>query len=110
MLFGKGLGIGSNVVNSAITQSEDITAPTGVDLSHARADSTPLALINQIGLVGTFLFYLALALAAWKDRQAMPVYVIIFLAGITINLLELFPVNFLLGLLLGRSLLMAPRT
>lgn len=108
ILLGKGLGVGSNVVNSAVTHSESVTEPTGVNLFHARADSTPLALINQIGILGTLLFYLVLTLAAWRDRQALPVYLIIILAGMTINVIELFPVNFLLGLLLCRSLLMCP--
>jgi hypothetical protein len=52
ILFGKGLGIGSNIVNSAIKQSKAVEEPAGVDLFHARADSTPLALFNQIGIVG----------------------------------------------------------
>jgi hypothetical protein len=103
-LFGKGLGIGSNLVNSAVTQSKAVQAPAGVDLFHARADSTPMALLNQVGAVGALLFYLTLITAAWRDRRAVPVYVVIFLAGMMINLLELFPVNFLLGLLLCKSL------
>jgi hypothetical protein len=77
----------------------------GVDLFHARSDSTPLALVNQIGILGTLLFYLTLIAAARRDRRAVPVYVGIFLAGMMINLLELFPVNFLLRLLLCHSLL-----
>ncbi|MSR12851.1 MAG: hypothetical protein EXR84_13890 [Gammaproteobacteria bacterium] len=105
ILFGKGLGLGSNVMNSALAQSTTIAKPT-VDLFHARTDSTPLALVNQIGIVGCLLFYLMLGVAAWRDRRAAPVYVIIFLAGMTINLLELFPVNFLMGLLLCRSMLL----
>jgi hypothetical protein len=94
------------VVNSAISHSKAVKEPAGIDLFHARTDSTPTALINQIGVVGTLLFYLMLAQAAWRDRRALPVYVVIFLAGMMINLLELFPVNFLLGLLLCRSLLL----
>jgi hypothetical protein len=108
VLFGKGLGIGSNIVHSALAQSKTVSRPAGIDLFHARTDSTPMALLNQIGLVGALLFYLMLAIAAWKDRNALPVYIIIFLAGLTVNLLELFPVNFLLGLLLCRSLFLDP--
>jgi hypothetical protein len=105
IIFGKGLGIGSNLVNSVVNQSDTDTEPEGVDLYHARADSTPLALLNQLGIVGVSLFYLTMALAVWRDRPLFPVYAVLFLASITTNLLELFPVNFLLGLLLCRSIL-----
>jgi len=102
VVFGKGLGIGSNVVTSALAQSTSLSKPS-VDLFHARTDSTPLALVNQTGIVGMLLFYLMLGVAAWKDHRAAPVYAILFLAGLTINLLEFFPVNFLMGLLFCRS-------
>lgn len=105
ILFGKGLGIGSNIVNSVVMQSGDIAEPEGVELIHARADSTPLALVNQIGIIGTLLFYLVIAVAAWRDPRAGPVYLILCLASLTVNLLELFPMNFILGLLLCHSLL-----
>lgn len=107
ILFGKGLGIGSNIVNTVVSQSGNIEEPEGVDLFHARADSTPLALVNQIGIIGTLFFYLAIAVAVWRDPRAGPVYLILCLASLTVNLLELFPMNFLLGLMLCRSLVIA---
>ncbi len=75
ILFGKGLGIGSNLINSAVAQSKTVQEPTGVDLFHARADSTPLALLNQIGVVGTLLFYLTLTAisATMASFVAVPV-------------------------------------
>jgi hypothetical protein len=110
VLFGKGLGIGSNIVNSAVTHSEAVAEPESIDLFHARTDSTPMALINQVGIMGTVLFYLTLCIAAWIDRRALPIYAVLVLAGMTTNLLELFPVNFLLGLLLCRSYLLGRET
>lgn len=104
-LFGKGLGIGSNVLTSAVIQAPAFEEPESVDLHHARADSTPMALINQIGIVGAGLFYLLLGMAAWQDRLCIPACFLIALASLATNVLELFPVNFLLGLLLCRSLL-----
>lgn len=100
LLFGQGLGIGSNIVQSATTYAEFIETT----LPRATADSTPMAMIHQVGLVGTALFYLLGAAAAWRDRRALPLFVLLFLAGMTVNLLEFFPVNFLLGILLCRSL------
>jgi len=64
-----------------------------------------MALIHQLGLTGMLLFYWLIGTAAWKDRRTLPLYVLLFLAGMTVNLLELFPINFLIGILLCRSLI-----
>ena len=92
---------------SSVALSTGKTAPEAADVYNARADSMTMALINQIGVLGMLLFYALIALAAWRDRPALPIYLVMFLASLTINLWELFPVNFMLGLLLGRSLLFA---
>jgi len=101
LLFGHGLGVGSNIVHSGATYF-DVEA---AELPRANSDSMPMALLHQLGLVGLLLFYLLLAAAAWQDRRALPAYAVLFLAGMTVNLMELFPVNFLMGILMCRSLL-----
>jgi hypothetical protein len=60
-------------------------------------------LISQVGFIGFFLVYGLLFLAVRNDLQARIFYVSIILASLTVNITELFPVNFILGLLLARS-------
>jgi len=49
-------------------------------------------------------FYLLL-LAAWRrDETARPFYEVLLLVSLTLSILELFPVNALLGLVLSRSI------
>jgi len=109
LLFGKGIGIGSNVLTTMVSRSKensqtDIKTPDASTLQHARTDSTPLALLNQFGILGTLFFYLTLLFAALNDRRSTPIYLILVVAGMAINIMEFFPINFLLGLLLSRSL------
>lgn len=97
---GHGLGVGSNVLNSLKSHSSQLD---DIDIPHAPADSTPMALVHQMGLIGLILFYGMLVHAAWRDRKARLVYAVLGLASLTVNLTELYPVNFLLGLILCRS-------
>jgi len=103
LLVGRGLGVGSNVVNSAAEQFSDPKIRSALAFPNVSADSTPMALMHQMGLAGVLMFYLMIGLAAWRDPRARPIYLVLFLASLTVNITELFPVNFLLGLLLCHS-------
>lgn len=104
VMFGKGLGVGTNLANNidmyyhSYGQSLDQSIST-----KAYADSTPMALLQEAGLIGLLAFYFLLAYAAWKDRTATVLYFIIALASLTINVMEFFPLNVLFGILLARS-------
>ena len=68
------------------------------------------SLLTQLGLVGALLFYGALAWAAQLDRQARIFYVIVAACSLTLQITELFPVNFLLGIVLAHSVVVARQT
>lgn len=106
MLIGKGLGTASNLAN----QLAPYLPPELASFPRLAADSTPLALLHQWGLLGGGLFYAALGLAAVRDPAARPVFTTLILASLTVNVLELFPANFLLGLLLCRAAGLAVET
>lgn len=105
LLFGQGLGVGTNSVMSLLHLFPGLlpagTASGAVFIS----DSTPTALIAQMGAVGLVLFYGLLAYAAWHDRKSAVFYMLVAIGSMTINLTELFPVNILLGLMLAHSLM-----
>ncbi len=110
VLFGKGLGVATNVTANLLVDWQ--AGPPGRVASDQVfiADSMPLSVGLQLGWLGIFLLYLLLLRAAWRDRQAWGVYGVIFLASLTMNIQELFPVNFILGLLLARNLRTDPAT
>ncbi len=100
-LFGQGLGTGSNL----LFQLRDFFASSmpvnqSIDFS---TDSTPLLLIIQIGLIGCALFYSLLLKAMMVDKQLKAVYVVFILCSLTINIIEVFPLNIILGLMLAKS-------
>jgi hypothetical protein len=72
-------------------------------LSRVPADSTVTALMMQIGVLGTLLFYAMLLWAGFRDRSARMFYAIVAVCSLTLNVTELFPVNFLLGIALARN-------
>ncbi len=98
LLLGRGLGAGTNTAVSLLMDWKASDNPVVFI-----ADSTPLMLTAQIGIIGLFLVYGILFLAARIDPQARIIYLSIILASLTVNITELFPVNFILGLLLSRS-------
>lgn len=107
LLFGRGLGAGTNTaVNLMTNLSAEVYHGSGSSIVFI-ADSTPLMLVAQIGIVGFFLVYGVLFLAAYNDQQTRLLYLCIILVSMTVNVTEFFPVNFILGLLLSRSLLYA---
>ncbi len=103
LMFGRGLGAGANTAVNLLMDWQD-SASHGVG-NHVIfvADSTPLMLTAQIGLIGLFMIYGILFLAIRNDPQSRIFYFSIILASLTVNITELFPVNFILGLLLARS-------
>ncbi len=103
LLFGRGLGAGTNTaVNLLMDWSANSMHGGGSHFVFV-ADSTPLMLITQIGVVGLFLVYGVLLFAARIDPQSRIFYLSLILVSLAINITELFPVNFILGLLLARS-------
>ncbi len=108
LLFGEGLGVGTNAaVHWRVFVAAEV-AELPSTWWFAGSDSTVHSLIGQIGLVGGAGFYALLAWAAWRDARARPLYAVIALASLAINIVELFPVNLLLGLLLAHSAGKAP--
>ena len=94
-IFGQGMGIASN---SMLQVNRFFPTEQAVLFS---VDSTPLLLIIEIGFIGCVLFYCLLIVELIKDRQLRFAYLMIFLASFTTNIIELFPVNILLGLMLA---------
>lgn len=103
-VLGSGLGVGTNTLAN-LTQSGvlDLRPPMG-GLSVISPDSTIAALVWQVGLSGAALFYGLVGWAFWRDRAARLFYFMIVLTSLTQNIMELFPVNFLLGLALAHSI------
>lgn len=106
LLFGRGLGAGTNAaanlyMDFALDQAPENLRPGIVFI----ADSTPLTLLVQIGVVGTCLFYGLLVAAAFRDRQLFPVYLILGAGSLTLNICELYPANLLMGFALAHSLM-----
>ena len=102
-LFGSGLGAGSNAAWSLVYDPPSDAAGVPSPYETFRADSTLGALVIQIGAAGALLFYAVLLWAALRDRPGRLFYGIIALCSLATNVTELFPVNFLLGIALARS-------
>jgi len=101
LLWGYGLGAASNTANNLL---RDWSKEGGQGGPLFVADSTPTLLLAQTGLVGLVLVYGLIATAACRDIQARPLYVLLVLASLALNLPEAFPMSVILGLLLARSL------
>ena len=95
--FGRGLGVNTNT-DLNLGKAGDVAA-----VLPRPADSTITGLIIQIGVLGTLLFYLILAWAAYRDARTRIFYAVLAAASLTLNITELFPVNFLLGIALAHS-------
>jgi len=106
--FGQGLGVNTNIALN-LQQTEQVDNAVAGAVASAPAlrptDSTLTALMVQLGAVGTGLFYALLFWAARKDATARPFYAVLALCSLTMNITEVFPVNFLLGLALAHSAL-----
>ena len=77
----------------------------GKGLFHGKsADSLPTHLLLVGGLIALVAFYGLLIWAWWYDRQSRPLLVTA-MSSLTLNIVELFPVNFLLALSINHSLM-----
>jgi hypothetical protein len=104
ILVGHGLGFGTNTASN-LNFSAPTSTPAALGVAAPRfADSTVIVLLTQLGILGIVAFYWLLGWAFWRDPIARPTYAVIALASLTINITEVFPVNFLLGLALAHSL------
>ena len=93
IVMGHGLGWGSNTAASASAFGWQGVGAQSLD-ERQPADSTLVALVRQVGLLGSAAFYLMLATAWRQDRPLRPFYLVLAVVSLTINVLELFPVNF----------------
>ena len=104
LVAGRGIGAGSNAAANASGAS---LAPIG-RVKPAQepfyADSTITSFLMQFGLAGVAAWLLLLAWAWQRDPLARPFYLLLAIASLVINVTELFPVNFLLGLALAHTL------
>jgi hypothetical protein len=103
ILVGRGIGYGTNTVTSLHTDAPSSLGSIAAPVTLA-ADSMVTVLLLQLGLIGVILFYSILVWAYLRDAQARPVYLVVAISSLTININEVFPVNFLLGLVLARTL------
>lgn len=103
-MLGHGLGVGTNTL---ITLSREglVQLPQGQfpRVLLESIDSTPLALLAQVGFAGCVLFYCLLFRSVRLDVKARPLLLIMLVASTMINLTEFFPINVILGLLLARG-------
>lgn len=102
VLFGYGIGAGSNLLlqlQSVFTIEPLVSFPVRFSI-----DSTPLSLVIQIGLAGCAFVYGLMIAAFFKDRRRRGLYMTFIFCSLTINIIEVFPLNILLALLLSTSL------
>jgi hypothetical protein len=103
-LIGHGLGYGTNTAsNLAAISATPVPAVLGAN-ERFFPDSTVTGLLTQLGIIGIAAFYWLLGWAFWRDPAARPAYLVIALVSLTMNITELFPVNFLFGLLLAHTI------
>lgn len=92
--FGRGLGHGANVLKNL---GLSIERPT---------DSAVVAILVELGLFGVASFYALLTWGMLRHVALRPFFVATAVCSLFLNIIELFPLNFLLGLALAAS--MAP--
>ena len=103
LLFGHGLGVGSNTIlqiQSFFPFEEFAQLPVKFSV-----DSTPLLLVIQTGIIGCTVFYGLILYALHIDVQKRSAYIVFILCSLSINIIEVFPVNIVLALLLSTSLM-----
>ncbi len=106
IIFGRGLGVGTNAAANHLADPAALL-PENIDpgaWGFFYSDSMPTVLLLQLGIIGIVAFYWLLAWGFLVDRVARPAYLVIALASLTLNINEVFPVNFLLGLMLMHSI------
>ena len=108
LLFGHGLGAGTNTImqiQSYFPFEEFARLPVKFSV-----DSTPLLLIIQTGVIGCAIFYCLLLYAMIKDIKKRSAYIVFILCSLSINIIEVFPLNIVLALLLSASLMLKAQT
>ena len=104
-IFGNGIGYGTNAALNMFQRNYTNKTVFGHDAVPLRSDSTITAMFWQIGIIGVVLFYTMLFLAMVRQNKARLFYLTIILTSMTINITELFPVIFLLGVALASTFL-----
>ncbi len=99
VLFGRGIGLGTNASFQSPVGIGNILPAAGNPA--IGGDSAVSSLLLQTGVVGAALFFAALALAWKRCPAARPLVLALGLATLMLNVPEAFPVNILLGLSLG---------
>lgn len=107
LVAGQGIGAGTNAAANVTAASPSAHARTQPVPEPFYADSTLTSFLLQFGLLGVA-SWLALLVWAWaSDPPARPFYLVLAIASVVMNVTELFPVNFLLGLALAHTLVAA---
>ena len=109
-LFGSGLGVDTNTTGMLVRMLGADAFPRYARLPSGAAESMLTSLLTQLGLVGTLLFYGVLAWAAMRDSPARVFYAIVAMCSLTLQVAEIFPVNFLLGVALAHSVVAGGNT
>jgi hypothetical protein len=99
ILFGTGFGLGTNAVGRLRGRDFSDAIP-----DRPVGDSTPAALLWQVGLVGAACAYALLACGLLFDPTSRAIGITIAVSSIALNIGELFPVNLILGLWLANAL------
>lgn len=94
ILFGKGFGYGTN---SLYTIFPDIGEQYGFI-----PDSMYISMIAQVGVLGLLFFLIINIYAYAKSKNPIKDIILVFLfCGLTVNILELYPVNWIYPIVLG---------
>ena len=106
LLFGRGLGAGANLAITLAGSGLGPTATAGGQPAPwlGSPDSTVITLFAQTGLAGVLAGYGLVVYGMVRDPAARPFYLVLILASLMHTVSELFPVDFLLGVALSRSL------
>jgi hypothetical protein len=97
------LWTGEGLVTSPPESSERQSLSSLAAARPRGTDSTLILLIQEFGVPGAVLFYVAL-IAAWRrDDAVRPLLLAVGLGSLTLNMAFAFPMNFLLGLALARG-------
>ena len=103
LLFGHGFGAGSNTllqIQSYFPFEQFANLPVKYSV-----DSTPLLLIIQTGIIGCTVIYGLMLTEFVRNKHARPAYLTFILCCMTINIIEIFPLNIVLASLISTSLL-----
>ena len=101
-VFGQGLGYGTNASLTVLKDAPEAMprSSTGEAFS---ADSMVTSLFIQMGAVGVALYFGLLAWAFWVHQRARPLYVVLAVSSVVLNVNETFPVNLMLALALSAT-------